>query len=102
MDVLVWVLPFIFVFMIGGLYYWVGGGLVEVYFDFFLGVIGRMVGGSRLGFLGGSRLMVSRLFLLLLFVGIGGLVPYVPNVRANGGFVFIMGLCFWLGMLLSR
>lgn len=102
MDVLVWVLPFIFVFLIRGLYYWVGGGVVEVYFDFFWGVIGRMVGGSRLGILGGSRLIVRRLFLFLLFVGVEGLVPYVPNIRANGGFVFIMGLCFWLGMLLSR
>lgn len=101
-DFFVWFLPFIFVFIIRGLYYWVGGSIGDVIFNFFFNVINNMVRNSRLGFLGGSRLMTRRLFLLLLFVGVFGLMPFIPNIRGNGGFVVIIGLGFWLGIVLSR
>lgn len=93
-DLFIWLLPFMSVFLLGELYLRARGAGSGWFFISVFKVVDGVVGVSRLRFLGISRLMLRRLFLLMFYIGVGGLVPYIPNIRANGAFVFTMGLCF--------
>lgn len=53
-----------------------------------------MVNRTRMGFLGGSHLMLRGLFLNLLLVRVMGLLPYFPNMSIQVCFAFVMGIPF--------
>lgn len=73
------------------------GGLEE-----FLAVSLTMVRKSTLGALGGSHLLLGRLFLVILMCNVTGIVPYTLRVRSHLVYSVRFALPFWLGLVLSR
>ncbi|MES9964013.1 MAG: F0F1 ATP synthase subunit A [Candidatus Sedimenticola sp. 20ELBAFRAG] len=65
-------------------------------------VLSRTVRGAKIRAIGGSYLVVTSLFLLILFINLVGLLPYTFRVRSHIVFVLTFGFSFWFGLVSSR
>ena len=82
--------------------YYYGLGRIESMFSFLISLMTDLVKDTKLGILGGSHVLLSTLFIVLLFTNELGLLPYCFRIRSHLVFSMSFGLSIWGGLVLSR
>lgn len=94
LGVIVWFCNFMFVIIFIGVVYSCYGGRVSAFVNSFFGLVCRIVEGSKMSIIGGGRLMLRSLFLLLLLCNIRGLIPFVARSSSHLVFRLSFGFSF--------
>lgn len=61
-----------------------------------------LVRGSKLAVLGGSHLLMRRLFIIILINNLVGILPYTLRTRSHLVYTIRFALPFWSGLVISR
>lgn len=97
-----WRSPFIYVILLIGLLYWCSWSRADKLTQLIYSVPLEMVRSSKLQILGGSQIMLCSLFIIVICVNLGGLVPYVFRVSSQPVFTLTFAFSFWLTLIASR
>jgi len=99
-SLLFWLFNFLLVFILHPVF-WVGVGRSFWRMSFPVGLMYEQSARTfRVNLKGFSSLLVS-LFVLIIFVNFGGILPYVFSVSSHLLFTLILGLPMWVGLILS-
>lgn len=98
----VWAGNFLYFRVFLGVVYWYANGRMESLVRAVFEVPISMVRLSKLGIFGGSYLIMSRLFVGVLFVNVVGTIPYVLRMSSHFVYRLRFAFPFWFGLVSSR